>query len=188
MSRILDSGMGRIEALMGNPARDQCPGEILDMQALVSVRYYSFDGLLHEGRILVDRRLALDISTVFAAIERERFPVMSAIPVADARIGWSDDVSMALNNSSGFNYRPITGGGTKVSAHALGQAIDINPLLNPYVSPAGVVSPPGAVRDVSRPGTILENSFLVKLFDEFGWEWGGRWTDRVDWHHFEKRL
>ncbi len=152
------------------------------------MRYYSFDERLHEGRIVVDNRLAGDVARVFGAIERERFPVMSAIPVADERIGWSDDVSMALNNSSGFNYRPITGGGTKVSAHALGQAIDINPLLNPYISREGAVSPPGAVRDVSVPGTILEDSFLVRLFESMGWEWGGRWTDRVDWHHFEKRL
>ena len=158
------------------------------MQAVVPVRYVSFDRRVHAGQIVCDRRLAGDIEAVFVAILREGFPVLSAIPVVDSRIGYSDEVSMDINNSSAFNYRPITGGGSKVSAHALGQAIDINPRLNPYISRAGVVSPSGAVRDVTRPGTILGDSFLVRLFDSLGWEWGGRWKDRIDWHHFEKRL
>ncbi len=184
---ILDSAMRLEEALADNPALP-CPPDIRAMQEFFPVRYYSFDGNLHEGQIVVDKRLVSDIARVFIAMEREKFPIASAIPVSDAKIAWSDDVSMDLNNTSAFNYRPITGGGMKVSAHALGQAIDINPRLNPYISRAGVVSPSGAVRDTLKPGTILEDSFLVRLFDSLGWEWGGWWTDRIDWHHFEKRL
>lgn len=185
-SIVIDSAMSEVEALAQNPALI-CPDDVLAMQTVIPVHYRSFDGKIHTGQIVADRRLAGDIELIFAAILREGFPVLSAIPVSDARIGYSDDVSMDINSSSAFNYRAITGG-TKLSAHALGQAIDINPRLNPYISRAGVVSPPGAVRDTAKPGTILDNSFLVELFDSLGWEWGGRWTDRIDWHHFEKRL
>lgn len=183
---VIDSAMSDAEALAQNPAL-VCPDDVLAMQAVIPVRYPSFDGKIHAGQIVLDRRLVGDIEAVFAAIVREGFPVLSAIPVSDLRIGYSDDVSMDINNTSAFNYRAVTGG-AKLSAHALGQAIDINPRLNPYISRAGVVSPPGAVRDAAKPGTILEDSFLVKLFDSLGWEWGGRWKDRIDWHHFEKRL
>lgn len=39
--------------------------------------------------------------------------------------------SMEDNNSSAFNYRPIEGT-DRPSKHALGTAIDINTLYNPY--------------------------------------------------------
>src|SRR6185436_8648770 len=108
-------------------------------------------------------------------------------PAANARFYWNDEIMMDKNNTSGFNYRLIANQ-EHLSLHALGQAIDINPRQNPYINEDGVVKPLGAQRDLNRPGTIAENSFLVKLFEELGWEWGGKWRTIKDWHHFQKRL
>ena len=49
--------------------------------------------------------------------------------------GGSDDDSMAANNSSAFNCRPVTSGGG-FSEHSYGTAIDLNPVQNPYLSGA----------------------------------------------------
>jgi peptidoglycan L-alanyl-D-glutamate endopeptidase CwlK len=100
------------------------------------------------------------------------------------KYGWSDDESMAANNSSGFNYRYIAGT-DKLSQHAYGRAIDINPLFNPYIR-GDVVDPPGGVYDPSRPGTLVAGDAIVQAFEARGWTWGGRWDTRKDWHHFEK--
>ena len=42
---------------------------------------------------------------------------------------------MEANNTSGFNCRDVTGKPGVFCNHSYGGAIDINPLLNPYVSP-----------------------------------------------------
>ena len=124
------------EALKGVDPR--CPPAIKNEQTLVDVEYYSTDGAVHKGQVVIDKRLADDIRKVFIAAFRERFPIKSVIPVS--RFGWSDDASMAANNSSGFNYREKTGGGT-LSKHALGFAVDINPLYNPYIKGKTVLPP-----------------------------------------------
>ena len=41
-------------------------------------------------------------------------------------------------------------------------------------------------RKMAHPGSILENSEIVKEFESRGWTWGGRWSDRKDYQHFEK--
>lgn len=174
------------EARTQNPAM-KAPQEILERLCLVSVQYYSFDGLLHEGQIVVDRRLEDDVKTIFDAIVRERFPLQAVIPASDSCFVWDDNVLMNANITSAFNYRTIAGT-EKLSLHALGQAIDINPLFNPYIGATGNVSPEGAIYDSARLGTITSDSFLVKLFTELGWMWGGYWTDRKDYQHFEKKL
>ena len=77
------------------------------------------------------------------------------------------------------------------SNHSWGRAIDINPLTNPYVK-GDLVLPPGGRayldRTKSFPGSILRDSYIVRRFEGAGWTWGGRWSDRQDYQHFEKPL
>ena len=183
--------MNREAALAQNPAFP-CPQEILDRQALVEVDFYDFDGDVAEGVIVVDRDLANDVSELFEAIFADGFPIAAAVPVADLQFEWDDNRSMAANNTSGFNYRPITGAAVdgagaagRLSPHALGRAIDINPLLNPYIRGA-VIKPEGAVYDPARPGTITADSFIVRFLKDHGWTWGGDWASLKDYQHFEK--
>ncbi len=136
------------------------------------------------GGIVVDRDLEKDITELFSLILKNKLPVASAIAVADPRFGWNDERSMAANNTSGFNYRPMTGGG-KLSAHALGRAIDINPLFNPYIK-SGVVLPAGATYNVVRPGDHRRGLLHCRIFKRARVVWGGDWTSLKDYQHFEK--
>ena len=160
------------------------PKKVVDRQALVDVLYFSFDGQVHRGQLMVDRRLAGDIAQVFGKMLEEKFPIGSVIPIS--RFGWDDTRSMAHNNTSGFNYRKIAGK-DEWSNHAFGQAVDINTVQNPYLN-GRYVSPKGAVYRPSAPGTFTEGSSAVRLFKALGWTWGGDWKHLKDYQHFEKVL
>jgi hypothetical protein len=158
------------------------PAEIRANLKLVDVQYYSFDNKLHKGQVVVNKDLADDIIEIFKEIEHNKFPIAKVIPVN--KYNWSDSASMLDNNTSAFNYRVIKGT-TRLSKHSYGRAIDINPWLNPEIINKEVL-PEGAVYDPHKEGTITGSSFIVKLFKQKGWEWGGDWKNYKDYQHFEK--
>lgn len=162
---------------------EECPQWILDNQVLIDVLYYGFDEKIHQGQLLADTRVAEDLQLIFMQMYLLEFPLESVIPICE--FGWDDDESMRLNNTSAFNYRCVPGT-DRLSSHAYGLAIDINPLLNPYYS-YGRISPEGAVYDPSVPGTLYEGHPVVSLFKFLGWRWGGDWSE-PDYQHFDKRL
>ncbi len=97
----------------------------------------------------------------------------------------SDDASMAADNSSAFNFR-VVAGTELLSQHALGRAIDINPVENPWRRPDRLVPIEGAAfadRTHVRPGMIVRPGPVVAALDELGWEWGGDWRHASDDHH-----
>ncbi len=183
---IIDSRMSKKEAFAG--LDPNCPEEIRKRQKVVKLKYYSMDGKIHQGQLVIDKDLAKDIKKVFALAFRERFPIYSVIPISDQRFRkngrWDDELSMEANNTSAFNYREITGGG-RLSNHAYGRAIDINTFLNPYIK-GSIILPTGAKYDPSMAGTLTPDHPIVRAFLERGWVWGGSWTDRPDYQHFEK--
>lgn len=188
---VVDSEMTVEQAVRANLAKE-CPPAIAGRQQLVEVSYFARDGRLHKGQLVVDSSLADDARAVFAVIRQTRFPVESVIPIAHqafVRDGRPDDLkSMAANNTSGFNFRAQTGS-RKLSAHACGLAIDLNPGLNPYARGKGaarVVLPPGAVYDRSVPGTLTAEHPVTRKFKELGWKWGGEFRNLKDFQHFEK--
>lgn len=185
---IIDSRMSKKQVFDG--LDPNCPKEIRKRQKIVKVKYYSFDKKVHQGQIVVDKDLAKDVKKVFEAALNERFPIYSVIPVSDPRFRkngrWDDDLSMAANNTSAFNYREKTGGGS-LSNHAYGRAVDINTFQNPYIK-GKLILPPGAVYNPAAEGTITADSTITKLFLQFGWGWGGDWTALKDYQHFEKPL
>lgn len=174
---IIDSRMTREEALGNNTF----PQSVLASQELVTVRYYSFDGKLHEGQVVLHREVAEDIREIFRDIEKSRFPVAKVIPIV--RYNWSDDKSIADNNTSAFNYRTIAGT-KKLSDHARGRAIDLNPYLNPWIGKSGVAKRP---YNTERAGTIVAGDVVVQAFKKRGWLWGGSWKNSRDYQHFYKR-
>ena len=97
----------------------------------------------------------------------------------------SDDASMDADNSSAFNFRLIAGTDL-LSQHALGRAIDINPVENPWRRPDRILPKEGepfADRKNVRPGMIVRPGPVVAVLDELGWEWGGDWRHAFDDHH-----
>lgn len=183
---IVDSQMTMAEAMDG--LDPQCPASLRERQALVAVKYWGFDGKLHSGQIVVDRDLAKDVAEIFEVAREAKFPMQSVIPCSHPRLrkdgAWSDDVSMAANNTSGFAYRRIEGT-TRLSNHALGLAVDVNPLLNPYIK-GETTLPPNATYDVRKPGTLTADHPVTRAFLDRGWEWGGDWKSLKDYQHFEK--
>lgn len=174
---ISDSALSFEEAL----GTQDIPDYIRANLGLVNVRYYSFDGKLHEGQLVLRKNLQNDIIEIFQELEKKKFPIAKVIPISKYK--FSDEASMADNNTSAFNYRLIEGT-TKLSKHALGRAIDINPFLNPYIRNR-TVEPRGAEYDHTVPGTIVADGILVKAFKQRGWTWGGDWSSLKDYQHFE---
>jgi hypothetical protein len=176
---VIESAMDFAMAVAGTAA----PRKILERLSLIEIRYLGFDGRLHAGQLVVHRDLAAEIGEMFVLMERLRFPIAGVLPIA--RYGWSDDASMAADNSSAFNYRTIAGT-DRLSRHALGRAVDINPHENPAVYPDGRIAPAGAVYRPGTPGTFTDDHPAVCAFIERGWRWGGRFDHMRDYHHFEK--
>ena len=159
------------------------PPEIIKNLCLVDVTYYSFDGRLHLGQIVLHKDIVIDVIELFQLVKANRFPVAKVIPVAQYH--GSDESSMADNNTSGFNYRTIKGS-KRLSAHAFGRAIDINPFNNPFVT-KNEIRPKRAFYDPGKPGTLTADSPIVIALKKRGWIWGGDWRTSKDYQHFEKK-
>jgi peptidoglycan LD-endopeptidase CwlK len=176
---VIDSGMSFSEAIAGTGA----PEDLIRELCLLDVYYYSFDGKLHRGQLVVNRLLRREVEGIFAMIRQERFPVAKAVPMV--QYGWSDERSMEDNNTSAFNYRLIDGT-QRLSRHAVGHAVDINPRQNPVIYSSGRILPAGAVYRPGTAGTLTADSAVVRAFENKGWRWGGLFDHVRDLHHFQK--
>jgi len=175
---IIDSEITFEEAMSGK----KIPSAIKEQLTLIDVYYYSSDNKKHKGQLLIDKTLKNELLKIFEIIEKGKFIINKVIPVS--RYNWSDSLSMADNNTSAFNYRPVKGT-RKLSAHSYGRAIDINPLLNPQFKRSSRFPHNGNYnKDV--PGTLHHESAIVKAFKKHGWKWGGNWKSTKDYMHFEK--
>ncbi len=177
---VRDSSLTFDEAIKGL----KFPEQIRKQLKLIDVKYLGFDGKIHIGQLVVNKKVAHDLVTIFDELLKIKFPIHSVIPIS--QFDWDDEKSMLANNTSCFNYRVIKGT-NRLSNHAFGLAIDINPFFNPYVK-ANSVEPEGAKYIPSRPGTITKDSEVVKIFISKGWKWGGNWGKGKDYQHFEKIL
>jgi len=132
-----------------------CPVPISDLNYLV-LGYWGFDGTPHAGELVLHKKLAPAALRAFAELYAQRFPIqsMELIEKYDA----SDDRSMAANNSSAFNCRFVTGRPGVFSHHSYGSAIDINPVLNPYL-----LLQAGPLKALGWNGSEDEADFLARL-------------------------
>jgi len=62
---IIDSRMSKKEAFDGLDPK--CPESIRKRQKLIKLKYYSFDGRVHQGQMVLDKDLVKDIKKVFDA-------------------------------------------------------------------------------------------------------------------------
>ncbi|HAX73595.1 MAG TPA: hypothetical protein DCY20_08725, partial [Firmicutes bacterium] len=96
----------------------------------VQVPHIGYDGMVHLGEIIVNVAVVDDVVGIFKDLFLAKYPI-EKMHTIDYYQG-SDDDSMADNNSSGFNFREMASGG-KLSLHSYGLAIDLNPIMNPYI-------------------------------------------------------
>lgn len=97
---------------------------------------------------------------------------------------------MEANNTSAFNCREVTNQPGEFSQHSYGRAIDINPLINPYVHGKSVSPKDGVIYvNPKKPalGKIVKGDIVYRTFIKYGWDWAGNWYDVQDYQHFEKR-
>lgn len=159
-----------------------------DALRLLHMSYWGFDDRPHLGTMVVNAAVTQPVLTVFATLFREHFPIRRMEPV-DA-FGGSDPASMAADNTSGFNCRyAVAPGPPQWSVHAYGEAIDVDPVENPYIE-GGRVQPPAGGDFVDRghvrPGMAAPGTVLNDAFASVGWLWGGRWVNSPDYQHFSK--
>src|SRR3954453_19423072 len=149
----------------------------------IRLSYWGFDGERRIGRIVVRRTVTGDVVTAFRSLYRAHFPIRAIVPVSAYK--GSDDASMAADNTSAFNCRRVEGS-SSWSEHAYGEAIDVNPVENPYIA-GGRVQPAAARAYLNRTrvrrGMAVEGGALVRAFEAVGWRWGGRWTSPRDYQH-----
>lgn len=160
------------------------PPEIVRHLVVLEVPYRTDDGDEARGRLVCHRRVVDDLRGLFDTLFKAGFPLTSVRPSLD--FGHSDSLSMLHDNTVAFNWRRVKGQ-ARISAHAMGLALDINPRRNPFAHRKGN-RPFGAVHDPRIPGTLTDSSLAVRYLHARGWIWGGRWASGRDWQHFEKPL
>lgn len=162
---------------------------------IVRFSYLGFGGKTHEdGEIMVLDAAAEHVRSIFEELLRLRFPIARARLVQHYR--GDDAASMRDNNTSAFNHRALTGGGS-LSLHAYGLAIDINPVQNPYIAfeanGNAQVSPEQGIhfanRRRTRPDKPARSGMaeeVVQVFARHGFSsWGGDWDNPIDYQHFQ---
>lgn len=154
----------------------------------LKIPYVNFDGEICEGEMVCNQAIAHELLEIFLTLFEAAYAFCSIRLIDDFNA--DDETSMRANNTSCFCYRTIAGS-TTLSRHALGMAVDVNPLQNPYVD-GRIVQPATAVEYADRtkdfPHKIDANDLCKKVFVSHGFLWAGDWpTVAKDYQHFEKR-
>jgi hypothetical protein len=174
-------------AELGTTWRPECPVGPESLRR-IDIEYLDFNGGTQRGQLVVNKDVADDVIAIFDDLRRIRYPI-EKMQTVDHYPGAEDELSMRDNNTSAFNCRPLPGSAAW-SLHAYGRAIDINPLVNPYVDAEGDLQPSTAGRFLDRNrddlGLLHDGDAAVRVFTDRGWRWGGDWRNPIDYQHFER--
>ena len=174
-------------AELGTTWRPECPVAPKSLRR-IELDYLGFDGKTRRGQLVVNEDVVDDVIAIFDDLRRLRYPI-EKMQTVENYPGADDELSMQDNNTSAFNCRPLPGS-TAWSLHAYGRAIDINPLVNPYIDAAGDLQPKTAQRYLDRTrddlGLLHAGDAAVRAFTDRGWQWGGDWRNPIDYQHFER--
>jgi len=172
----------------------------------IKMLHYNYDADVVVGEMIVNKVIIDEVREVFSSLFMLKYQINSMRLIDDFWVGdaiKSDRNSVSHNNSSSFCYRKIPNQ-TTLSNHALGLAIDINPLDNPYTPR----NKDGSFDDslltdyekdllIDRkekakynPHIITLDDTICKVFASVGYECGGIWPTQsdersLDWQHFE---
>jgi hypothetical protein len=180
----------RAEVVRAGEWHSGCPVSLSGVR-LLTVSYWGFDRQAHTGQLIVNAQAVAPLTTVFRKLFQMRFPIRHML--------LSDEYGPAAGRpadgdvTASFECRqavpsPCTGGtGTgHWSEHAYGEAVDINPVENPYVG-CGMTRDRTAISYMNRKnvrrGMVTEA--VVAAFHSVGWGWGGSWFGSTkDYMHF----
>lgn len=91
------------------------------------------------------------------------------VPLVTELMNRTEASGYKIRMSGGYNCRPIRGSKTVPSNHSKGRAVDLNWDVNPMSSSFKSDIPPS----------------VVKMWEDAGFYWGGRYRNRPDTMHFE---
>jgi hypothetical protein len=161
-----------------------CPVPLSGLRRVI-VRHWDWNGRSVTGTLIVSARVAQSVATVFGKLYALHYPVRRMVPV-DV-YGGSDFRSIEADNTSAFNCRSATGS-SHWSMHAYGEAIDLNPIENPYLDggqSSHRASAPYENRARQLKGMVHAGDAVVSAFASVGWGWGGSWSGSIqDTQHF----
>lgn len=158
----------------------------------VRALHWDLDQQIHVGELVCNERIAQTLVTIFRTLFDNHYPIERMI--LPDNYDADDERQMRANNTSCFCYRTVSGS-QSLSKHALGLAVDINTLYNPYIryrkDGTMIVEPATAMPYVDRSATfpykIDRQDLACRLFIEQGFTWGGSWRTMKDYQHFELR-
>lgn len=161
----------------------------------LKVLHYNFDHEIQVGELIVNAAISEDVLNIFRELFDIEYEIESMYLIDNywtGNGGDSDTASIDANNTSAFCYRKITGG-SRLSNHAYGCAIDINPQQNPYVYRSDgrwkwyhENADDYIDRTTGDPHMITKGDECYEIFIKYGFDWGGEWENPIDYQHFEK--
>lgn len=177
------------QKMLGRSWHQGCPVPLNDL-AYLQISYWGFDDKPHEGELIINKMFATETVQIFKELFAIKYPIQemrlySDYPIADFG---------KHNDTVGFYCRPPQDGAAdKYSEHAYGVAIDINPLVNPYINQSKRdIWPREGQQYLNRKhqqkGMIQVGDGAFNIFTKYGWEWGGLWKNEQDYMHFQKLI
>lgn len=166
----------------------QPAGVVLDT---LTITHIDFEGQTQQGVMICNKAISKDLREIFAELYKAKYPIERIRPISE--YGNDDERSMQANNTSCYCYRTVEGS-SKLSKHARGLAIDVNPLYNPCVKRKKdgtlLVQPSTGKPYVNRSKAfkykITQQDLCYRLFTKHGFKWGGAWRSLKDYQHFER--
>ena len=177
--------------IKGNSWRKGCPVSLGSLR-YVKLTYIDFNGKDKRGEIIVHKDVAHEVKEIFSELYEMGYPIKKMRLVSDYK--GNDWQSIESDNTSAFNCRSATGS-KKWSKHSYGKAIDINPIENPYIARNGRISHKASLKYRKRVhknasyadrALLLKNDQATKIFEKYGWKWGGDWSGVKDYQHFSR--
>ncbi len=169
-----------------------CPVSLSDLRVL-TVTYHGFDSRTHTGQLVVNRAAVTPLRAAFGRLYELNFPIrhMSFTDTYGPAKGQPADgdvtASFECRQASASPCNGLANKGTgSWSEHAYGEAIDLNPVENPYVG-CGMTRDKTALSylDRTRLRRGMVTPAVVAAFRTAGWGWGGSWTGSTkDYMHF----
>lgn len=175
----------------------------------LSIPYHNFEDGVSIGHMVVNNDLADEILLIFQELYEINYPIEkmelldyyedSIEPITkpvedpfDEKLSRMNKAALADNNT--FGYAFFLTEDSQLGVHAKGNAIDLNPRINPAKEKE--VIPSNGEKyfernmtcedEVAERAMIRKGNAVYNIFKKYGWKWGGDWESTPYYHHFYK--
>ena len=169
-----------------------CPVDTKNLR-YIRLKHKNFYRSERMGELIVHKDVAKEVVSIFHALYDIGYPIYQMRLISDFR--GNDWKSIEADNTSAFNCRNVSTGQKKWSKHAYGKAIDINPIENPFINKRGTIMHQKSYKykkrlhknsSFSDKSMLIQKDKAIKIFEKYGWKWGGDFSPYKDYQHFSK--